>query len=697
MKGLTTPLFFMLISLLFCPVSAQELPAKFSGVILDERTDQYPLEPYLEYLEDKEGKWSVDDVVSAEISGNFIPNKKEVFNFGYTDSAYWIRFTVENRKSETGFQSEWFLELRYPLLDYVTLFMPLPNGDWMVKKTGDRLPFNYRDIRHHNFVFRIKMSPGEKQTFYFRIKSQGSLEIPLTLWSVTGFAEKVNKKQFASGIYYGLMGAMVLYNLFIFLSVRDPSYLFYVLYITSYTLFQSCLSGEGYEYIWKDYPWWFNHSIPFFIVFTGFWIAQFSKSFLYTKENSPRSDKVLSFFMAGSVMIMLLSLTISYATSIRAATVWILLEMGTVLLTGALCLSRGYRAARYFMIAWFTFLSGTIIYSLKAFGVLPVNFFTSYIMQFGSALLVIMLSLGLADRINTERKEKLLAQQKLLETKEQAAETLEKEVSDRTSELRETLEHVANVNKHILESIRYAEKIQRSLLPSKVAMDRCFNDYFIIEEPRHIVGGDIYLFEDFEDGYLVGVIDCTGHGIPGALMTMLAGSAFKRIVQKGHRNPAQILKSLNSAVKTSLYPEDRPAPSDDGMDAGICFVNTETQTLTYAGAKIPLIYAMADSLHVLKGNRQSIGYKNANTDFDFTNHQIPIQTDMSFYLSTDGIADQTGGPKHFPFGNRRFHALLEDIWKKPFDEQKARIMESYLKWKKNEEQKDDMTVVGFGI
>jgi len=164
-------------------------------------------------------------------------------------------------------------------------------------------------------------------------------------------------------------------------------------------------------------------------------------------------------------------------------------------------------------------------------------------------------------------------------------------------------------------------------------------------------------------------------------MTMLAVSAFKRIVQKNHDNPAQILKSLNVAVKTSLYPEDRPALSDDGMDAGLCFVNTETQTLTFAGARIPLIYATDDTLYVLKGDRQSIGYKNVNTDFDFTNHHIPIQSDMSCYLSTDGITDQPGGPKRFPFGNRRFHALLNDIWKSPFDEQKVRIMDSCLKWK----------------
>ena len=672
-------------------------------VVLDENLGEYSLGLYAEYLEDKENRWTVDDMTSQEISEKFVQSEKETLNFGYTDSAYWVRVTVKTGNQEPG-TGNWLLEVRYPLLDHLELWVLL-DGKWMLKETGDRMPFSYRDVRYHNFVFRIQTAPNWKQTLYLRVKTKGAMEIPLTLWSPVRFAEKVNIKQYASGIYYGLMWAMVFYNLFIFLSVRDTNYLFYVLYIISYILFQLSLSGEGYEYLWGNSPWWFNRTIPFFIVLTGFWVAQFSKSFLRAEKHSPRLDKALSVFMAGNVLLMGLSLTPEYALSLKLAVVWIIFEMAVVLITGAVCLKEEYRAARYFMVAWFTFLSGTIIYALKSFGVLPANFFTSYIMQIGSAMLVILLSLSLADRINTERKEKLCTQKELLKaqkeiliTQEEAAEILEKEVADRTGELRASLEQVEYANRHILESIRYAEKIQSSMLPSKVRMNQCLNEYFIIEESKHIVGGDIYLFEVFDDGYLIAVIDCTGHGVPGALMTMLAGSAFKRIVKSSdYNNPARILKSMNVAVKTSLYPDEKVAVSDDGMDAGICFINTKTRTVTFAGARIPLIYVSDNMLCLIKGDRQSIGYKDADVDFDFTNHRIPILSDISFYLSTDGITDQTGGPRHFPFGNRRFQALLKAIWKKPFDEQKERIMKAHIKWKKKEEQRDDITVLGFGF
>jgi len=672
--------------------------------LLDENTDKFPLGPCLEYLEDKNREWGIEEVSSDAFDKKFVSEGNEVLNFGYTASAYWIRFHLSYFPKKEMSERELFLELRYPLIDYVELWISAGDGKWTVKKTGDRLPFSHREVAHHNIVFRIKVIPGE-QTLYLRTESRGAMEIPLVLWSPVGFAEKVNKKQYFSGIYYGVMSAMVLYNLFLFFSVRDWSFLFCVMYIVSYMLFQASLSGEGYEYLWGDFPIWFNQSVPFFIMMTGFWMAQFSKSFLNTRENSYLADKILSFFMAGAVAIMILSLTTSNALSVRIATAWFMAEIIAVLATGVLCLYRGYRAARYFMIAWFVFLAGTLIYFLKMLGIFPATSFTSYTMQLGSAMLVILLSLGLADRINVERKAKLLAredvlnaQEEVLRAQEEAAEILEKEVADRTGELRASLDQVEYANKHIMESICYAEKIQRSLLPSHEMLRRYFDHkYFIIDEPKHIVGGDIYLFEKFENGCLIALIDCTGHGVPGALMTMLSGTMFKQIVQgEYYDNPARILKSLNMAVKISLYTQKKKADSDDGMDAGICFLNTETRVLTFAGARFPLTYITDDgTLHTIKGDRQSLGYKNANTGFEFTNHQIPLRAAMSFYMSTDGIRDQIGGPGSFPFGNSRFYDLLREVRKQAFEEQRNIILRTYMKWKDDEEQRDDVTVVGF--
>ncbi len=276
------------------------------------------------------------------------------------------------------------------------------------------------------------------------------------------------------------------------------------------------------------------------------------------------------------------------------------------------------------------------------------------------------------------------------------ARTLEHKVDERTRTLAETLKEVEYANRMIIQSIRYAEKIQTSLLPAKDTMDRCFEDYFVIWEPCEIVGGDIYLFEVFQDGYLVAVIDCTGHGVPGAFMTMIAGTVFKRVVSGDVcHDPAKILKMLNAGVKKSLYEKESRSTSDDGMDASICFVNTKTRMVTFAGAKIPLVYITREKLGMIKGDRQSIGYKKANIDYEFTNHQVSIEPGMLFYLSSDGYTGQPGGPKDLSVGRRRWHALLQEICCRPFDEQKKRLMQYLYEWKGDQSLKDDITVVGF--
>jgi len=282
---------------------------------------------------------------------------------------------------------------------------------------------------------------------------------------------------------------------------------------------------------------------------------------------------------------------------------------------------------------------------------------------------------------------------------EEYAKTLELRVEERTRELSETLKKEEYANRMIMKSIRYAEKIQTSLLPTGEILDRCFEDYFIIWKPREIVGGDIYLIEDFPDGYLVAVIDCTGHGIPAAFMTMIAGTVFKRVASGEHyHNPAEILRRLNIGIKTSLYQSSAAVSgADDGMDAGICFVNRRGRTLTFAGAKTPLIYINRDGLNVIKGDRQSLGYKDAETDYAFTNHQMPIHPEMAFYLLSDGYTGQPGGPKYISLGRQRLQSLLQDVRRLPFDSQKEKLMDFFMEWKGNKDQKDDVTMVGFGF
>ncbi|QTA90361.1 SpoIIE family protein phosphatase [Desulfonema magnum] len=276
------------------------------------------------------------------------------------------------------------------------------------------------------------------------------------------------------------------------------------------------------------------------------------------------------------------------------------------------------------------------------------------------------------------------------------------------AELKKSKEAAEAANRKVMESIQYAKMIQRSLLPDPDRVKCYFPHSFFIWMPRDILGGDILFFDSFEDGIVGAVIDCTGHGVPGAFMTMIASSGLRRIIRdEGCRDPSEILRRLNFIVKTSLQQDTGYALSDDGMDAGIFSIQpaisdqkTEKQTtdaysLTFAGARLPLIYIHNGEVCFIKGDRQSIGYKRSDLNFNFTNHKITIDKNMSFYIFTDGFTDQLGGERDRRFGSRRFRNLLKENARLPFEKQRDVLLQAFNAYQGENERQDDVTVAGF--
>ncbi len=251
-------------------------------------------------------------------------------------------------------------------------------------------------------------------------------------------------------------------------------------------------------------------------------------------------------------------------------------------------------------------------------------------------------------------------------------------------------------NKKIMGSIRYAQIIQSSLLPNPENSRRYLPDSFSIWMPRDIVGGDILFMEPINDSVVIALMDCTGHGVPGAFMTVIACMSFHQLVRlEGYRNPAAILKQLNSMVKSSLQQDSKSTLSDDGLDAGICRLTPAENRLVFAGARIPLYYTKDNEVITIKGDRHSIGYKKSDIDFDFTSHNVTIENGISFYMTSDGLIQQLGEEKRLPFGTRRFREIIKQHHKKPFETQKQILLKEFDDYKGSNERLDDVTVVGF--
>lgn len=296
---------------------------------------------------------------------------------------------------------------------------------------------------------------------------------------------------------------------------------------------------------------------------------------------------------------------------------------------------------------------------------------------------------------------------------------LEARVAQRTSDLEDALAQVAaekaeaehafarldethsaleKANRLLVESIGYARRIQTSLLPDKAALNDIVADLHVCWEPLDVVGGDYFWLQRLDpDRGLLLVVDCTGHGVPGAFMTLVVASALDRILHDGAvERPSDLLLRLDSQVRERLRQDhpDSEADSDDGLEAAACIWNRHTRMMTFCGAGLPLFVVEDNRARSIKGDRAYLGYRSLPAPGRLTDHAIPARPGTSFYMLTDGIPDHMGGQPRRLLGQRRLAALLEQGQDRPMAEQLNHLREALRDYRGSEPRRDDMTLIG---
>ncbi len=409
--------------LLATPTALQAMPLP---IVLSPEQGSYSLGKHLELLEDPSKTLTITDIVSPQTQARFTPSTADTPSFGFTTSAVWARFTVKNSLPHSV---EYFLEVKYPLLDHIDLYTPTDTGAFTVLKAGDSLPFKQRTIQHRNNIFPVRLASGEQKTLYLHCETTSSLNLPLTLHSPACLAGEVSLEQALLGIYYGILLVMMLYNFFIYLGLKDSTYLYYVLFVFTYMLFQLSLNGMAFQYFWPHQIWWANNCTPLFIFLAYIFATQFTRKILNTAKNVPRLDAILRAGLFLSIIGSTLTLLVGYNLSIRLATL-VSLTVVALIVAGFICMIQGYRPARYYFLAWSVSMLGVTVYALKTFGVLPHTFITHWGLQLGSAWEVILLSMGLADRFQLMKQEKEQMQTGYARQLEEAHGELEKSFHD---------------------------------------------------------------------------------------------------------------------------------------------------------------------------------------------------------------------------------------------------------------------------
>jgi PAS domain-containing protein/serine phosphatase RsbU (regulator of sigma subunit) len=250
----------------------------------------------------------------------------------------------------------------------------------------------------------------------------------------------------------------------------------------------------------------------------------------------------------------------------------------------------------------------------------------------------------------------------------------------------------------ITESIGYASRIQRSVLPTKSTLDTLFDDHLLIWEPKDIVGGDMFWHRSCESGELVIAADCTGHGVPGAFMTMIAtGALDQALIEIPNGYPSALLQRMNQLIKAVLGQDTDESESDDGLELGICHIDTYSGEMLFAGARFFLWQLKDNEIIEIKGDKKGIGYCHIDQMTSFETKQIDKTAGMSFYMTSDGLIDQIGGVKKRSFGKKRIRQLILDSSELTMEQQKDHILREFARYQGDQERRDDVTVFGFRV
>ena len=270
--------------------------------------------------------------------------------------------------------------------------------------------------------------------------------------------------------------------------------------------------------------------------------------------------------------------------------------------------------------------------------------------------------------------------------------------SDLTA-LKENEERVANAHRLILESLHYASRIQAAMLPARRIIATVMHDHFLIWEPRDIVGGDFFWFHRTNRGHFIILGDCTGHGVPGAFMTLIAcGLLDRHLRTMDEPSPGELLGKLHHDLQVMLGQDgglSGEGETDDGFDAGVCFVNPAERTLVYSGARFPLLLSRGGVIEEIKGDRSGVGYRRVPSDVTFSETRLDLTGSEAFYMTTDGLIDQVGGERRRSFGRRRAIEVLARHQTVSMSAQRDALVAAFADHQGEERRRDDVTVIGF--
>jgi len=420
---------------------------------------------YFSVLEDSDRSLTLADVQKFDVAIKFSGGQRpaEALNFGVTKSAYWLRLQLSNNSDQA---LERMLEIAFPRLADIQFHQPnqqLNGGQgYQSSHTGYSRPFSARAYRHRFYVFPVSMPAHSNQVVYLRVATPNTMEIPVRLWVRSAFHENERGDYMMQAAYFGMVLAMLAFNLLLFVALRDINYLLYVMFVSSTALTIAAMNGIGIEFLWGNSPVWSKIATLFCASISLIGLILFMRRMIATQVNVPRLDLMLR-VLVGVQSLVAFGLVIAFDQVIKLALLADVVTAPLILFTAVVCVARRQRSAVYFLVAFGVLCLAVTMTLLRALGVLPTNAFTTDGGQYGSAIEMLLLAFALADRFNVLRKAKeaaqteaLQAEHRLVESLQSSERLLEGRVEERTAELSATIARLRQTQDELVQAEKLA-------------------------------------------------------------------------------------------------------------------------------------------------------------------------------------------------------------------------------------------------
>lgn len=610
-----------------------------------------------------------------------------------TSKTTWFHFTLIDKRERSRPLVMEFFDFH---IDEITLYWQKDNGTVTSSlPTGFAYPFNNREISHKNVSFNLGFVKNDTTEVYLKIKSSKENFISPIIKSYDRFLNYGLAEYTFFGIFYGISIFMILYNLVYFFILREKHYLYYVVYTAGTTVFLMFRNGTGFQFLWPDIPALntITDHIALNVGITG--LLLFSISFLRLKERYPQINKLVWVIIGIQVSAVLVEILLN--------NFWIdeiveIIILQVVFALGIFLKKDSEIAFKAYLTAFLILNLSFVITFLESINLINSNPFTVYAIYIGIIAQYFALSLSMAERKRNFLKQRNAVQQDLLRFQKETNQQLEAKVIERTALITEQQEVIASKNKRIMDSMNYAQTIQAAMLPCKKEIKKNHQNFFILNLPRDVVSGDFYWFHPFsEDEFLMILADCTGHGVPGALMSMIGVSAIQDIISRNVKEPSEILDQLHQRILSSLRQND--TKNTDGMDASVLLVNKKKREVLFSGAKSSILVQQDGEIKRLKGSNRSIGGVQYRKKPVFTTEKIRYDSTskLRILMSTDGYTDQFGGKNDQKYGLRRLTSFIKERDALSLADLEKHIHLETMSWRGSTAQVDDILVMGIDL